>query len=701
MFSGIRPVTVGRASDAGLRLEDPLVSGRHAVLFVQDGRLWIGDDGSSHGLFVNGRRVATAPIGPLDEIRLGDSRIKVEPIVDEPAHEAPPPMERTQTGLELTPALERTQTGRERPAPVPPASEPPVPAAVPSNRPVANAPAAPVDRRAALGPSDQGSAARPPLVHGSASHGVAANDPVRSAKKSLEAPPPVVPEKNAVAPKATAAREVAEEGFSALPYPTVSPEVDEDEEAERRFSPPFSLLETVVRDGGDPGAGAALTAEVLRHRGDRLVEQRRLERGESCEVVREADGQRWQMFRVLAKQRIRVFFREGDEGTLRLGGAPVSLASFCDDGHLHHKKRRIYAVELAEGDSARLVLDGATYDVRWVRSPAPPPKKWSFRVSPEDRRYGVVGVAGIALMLIGIWVQALLAPPELLVMEEQAQFAEITLKDLEMEKPPEPPKPPEPIAEVQAPEPQATPEPTPEPQKPAPAAPRPAKASPGRQRAAPAAAPAPSAADSALAALEGIGSPGPSKVAAAVSNIAAVRAPSGSSSSFQVSGAIGKVPGDEVTLSRGGKAAGGGGGRETRAAATLLAGSNVGKVAGGGGTGQVRGTVARQPPRSVGTSGGSLSREAIAKVINEGIARVQSCYERQLISNPGLQGKLVFDWVIAPSGAVESTRVRSSSLANEAVATCVAQVIKSWRFPEPTGGSVTVTFPFVFNVQGF
>ncbi|HWV39887.1 MAG TPA: AgmX/PglI C-terminal domain-containing protein [Vulgatibacter sp.] len=477
-----------------------------------------------------------------------------------------------------------------------------------------------------------------------------------------------------------------------LPYPPSPPEVDEEAEEERRFVPPFSLLDLVVLDKGDPGRGAVLVAEVLRHRGNRLVDATRLDGGALYEIYRGEDAKAWRMLQVLRNGKIRLFFREGDEGTVLVGGRKAALSSFCDDAHLFHKKRRIYALELGESDRAQLWIDGAGYFIRFSRAPLPPPKKLSMRVSPEDRRYLMIGVAGIVLMLAGIWVQSLLAPPELLVMEE-AEFAEISLKDLEMEKPPEPPKEPEPVAEVQA--------PAPEPTKPAPAPPRPTRAPSraARGNPQPSQAPAPSAADSALAALADIAPAGDTRLSAAVSNIAAVRAPSGTSSSFQVSGAIGKVPGDEVTLSRGGRA--GGEGRETRAASAVLAGKSVGKVAGGGGTGRVRGTVSRQPARSVGTSGGSLDRGAILKVINENLSQVQSCYERQLISNPGLQGKIEFDWVIGTDGSVTSTRVNSSSLPSQAVANCIGSAIKTWRFPKPTGGSVSVRYPFVFSVQGF
>ena len=71
------------------------------------------------------------------------------------------------------------------------------------------------------------------------------------------------------------------------------------------------------------------------------------------------------------------------------------------------------------------------------------------------------------------------------------------------------------------------------------------------------------------------------------------------------------------------------------------------------------------------------------------------------MKSPGLEGKVVMDWVISPSGTVQSTRVRSSTLRSEEVTACVQGVIKGWLFPKPVGGSVTVTFPFAFRGQSF
>ena len=81
--------------------------------------------------------------------------------------------------------------------------------------------------------------------------------------------------------------------------------------------------------------------------------------------------------------------------------------------------------------------------------------------------------------------------------------------------------------------------------------------------------------------------------------------------------------------------------------------------------------------------------------------QVQACYERQLITSPGLSGKVVFDWVITPSGSVGLARQVRSSMRSPLVSSCILALIRTWRFPKPVGGSVNVRYPFVFRVQGF
>ena len=60
-------VTLGRGPSCDIRLDDPLVSRRHAAVVDVDGALAVSDLDSANGLYVNGRRCRH-----VVKLRLGD-----------------------------------------------------------------------------------------------------------------------------------------------------------------------------------------------------------------------------------------------------------------------------------------------------------------------------------------------------------------------------------------------------------------------------------------------------------------------------------------------------------------------------------------------------------------------------------------------------------------------------------------------------
>ena len=71
-------VLLGRAAEADFQIEDPNVSRRHAVLFWDQGRLYLRDLGSTNGTLLNGKVVNSAMVHAGDVIRLGTSELTVE-----------------------------------------------------------------------------------------------------------------------------------------------------------------------------------------------------------------------------------------------------------------------------------------------------------------------------------------------------------------------------------------------------------------------------------------------------------------------------------------------------------------------------------------------------------------------------------------------------------------------------------------------
>lgn len=126
----------------------------------------------------------------------------------------------------------------------------------------------------------------------------------------------------------------------------------------------------------------------------------------------------------------------------------------------------------------------------------------------------------------------------------------------------------------------------------------------------------------------------------------------------------------------------------------------------GEGFGDGVGQIGRGGPSSLGIDEpgrveGGLDREVIRRVILSHRAQIRYCYEKRLNTNPGLQGKVVVEFVIGADGKVTSARAAEQTLADPEVANCLISKLKGWTFPEPKGGGVVVvTYPFLFKPSG-
>lgn len=75
-----QPVTMGRATDIEVSLQDDYASGRHARLFPQGSRWFLEDLGSTNGTFVGGTRLTRAvPIEPGSDFRVGRTTMQLRP----------------------------------------------------------------------------------------------------------------------------------------------------------------------------------------------------------------------------------------------------------------------------------------------------------------------------------------------------------------------------------------------------------------------------------------------------------------------------------------------------------------------------------------------------------------------------------------------------------------------------------------------
>ena len=81
---GSRPVTIGRAPDNDLSVDNLAVSSYHAKIFFEGGRMVVEDLNSLNGTFVNDLRVERATLHDGDKIHIGKHIIKVDTSGDAP-----------------------------------------------------------------------------------------------------------------------------------------------------------------------------------------------------------------------------------------------------------------------------------------------------------------------------------------------------------------------------------------------------------------------------------------------------------------------------------------------------------------------------------------------------------------------------------------------------------------------------------------
>jgi pSer/pThr/pTyr-binding forkhead associated (FHA) protein len=76
LFGGI---SIGRSSEADVRIEDRFASGVHARVYSRGANYYVEDMNSTNGTFLNGGRLhGEAELSDLDELRIGDTEFRFE-----------------------------------------------------------------------------------------------------------------------------------------------------------------------------------------------------------------------------------------------------------------------------------------------------------------------------------------------------------------------------------------------------------------------------------------------------------------------------------------------------------------------------------------------------------------------------------------------------------------------------------------------
>jgi TonB family protein len=92
---------------------------------------------------------------------------------------------------------------------------------------------------------------------------------------------------------------------------------------------------------------------------------------------------------------------------------------------------------------------------------------------------------------------------------------------------------------------------------------------------------------------------------------------------------------------------------------------------------------------------GYMDKELIRRVIRQHTNEIRYCYDKELLADQNLEGRVVLRFTISETGEVLSAAVHESTLGNRAVESCMAQVVRRCRFPNPGRGClIIVHFPF-------
>jgi outer membrane biosynthesis protein TonB len=152
-------------------------------------------------------------------------------------------------------------------------------------------------------------------------------------------------------------------------------------------------------------------------------------------------------------------------------------------------------------------------------------------------------------------------------------------------------------------------------------------------------------------------------------------------------GTSGGTSGGTGTGTSGGTGTGTGG--STGSGIGMRGGVRTGLHAGGGSSGPPRVTISEP---TVGPSA-ALDPAIIRRYIRRHLPKIQYCYEKELLSAPGLEGRVNVRFSIGADGRV----TQSTGSGMPPVDECVARAIATIEFPKPTGGVVIVNYPFIFQ----
>lgn len=94
-----------------------------------------------------------------------------------------------------------------------------------------------------------------------------------------------------------------------------------------------------------------------------------------------------------------------------------------------------------------------------------------------------------------------------------------------------------------------------------------------------------------------------------------------------------------------------------------------------------------------------LPKDVINAVVQRHRAEIRACYDAALQRNPGLRGKISIAFSIQPNGVVSYAGVKESTIGDSGLEGCITSRVRTWIFPKPEAPVVTevTAYPFYLN----
>ncbi len=107
---------------------------------------------------------------------------------------------------------------------------------------------------------------------------------------------------------------------------------------------------------------------------------------------------------------------------------------------------------------------------------------------------------------------------------------------------------------------------------------------------------------------------------------------------------------------------------------------------------------ALERPTAAPTPAAGVAIAPVRAAIDLRLGDVRGCYERALVANPALRGRVVLRFLVTPAGEVTDATIVSSSAGLEATGSCIATRAARWRVPAGARRApVAITYPFALS----